>query len=226
MQESTSLQALNLSDNNLNDAIAEATCEAVQKNSYLTELYLHWNNLGVEFVTTFLDGIKDNQSLKVLDLSWNQIGKGRKVLADSKYFPMPKKRRNRTPTASASICEFLKTNKSLFHFDLSSNHFWLEESQEIAEGLESNHSVYGFHFEGNYGYVDSEGFLQLDGATKEIKDYHTHKRIDSVKKLKFYNRMLVNEVDGGIQAKNCCWICDGWHEITFRFPDGKTTPLQ
>jgi len=29
----------------------------------------------------------------------------------------------------------------------------------VAEGLTKNKTIYGFHFAGNSGYVDSKGFL-------------------------------------------------------------------
>lgn len=46
--------------------------------------------------------------------------------------------------------------------DLSNNNFSLNDSIEISKALEDNHTIYGFHFSGNYGYVDSRGFLVVD----------------------------------------------------------------
>ena len=51
-------------------------------------------------------------------------------------------------------------NKNLVHVDLSSNGFNEEESKIIGEGLDSNHKIYGFHFGGNHGFIDSQGFYQ------------------------------------------------------------------
>jgi hypothetical protein len=46
--------------------------------------------------------------------------------------------------------------------DLSSNFFSYEDCKTISESLKKNRSIYGFHFAGNYGYVDARGFLQIE----------------------------------------------------------------
>lgn len=58
--------------------------------------------------------------------------------------------------------EFFKKNEKVIHLDLSSNYFTLDECRQIAEGINSNKSIYGFHFFGNFGYVDNRGFLILN----------------------------------------------------------------
>lgn len=45
------------------------------------------------------------------------------------------------------------------HLDLSYNHFNLLESKLIQAAIKDNKSLVGFHFGGNYGYVDIQGFL-------------------------------------------------------------------
>lgn len=60
------------------------------------------------------------------------------------------------------IANCLTKNKYLLHVDLSSNNFSEEGSKIIANGLEPNKKIYGFHFHGNHGYVDSRGFLIVD----------------------------------------------------------------
>ena len=217
-KDSHSLMVLNLSKNSLSDKITEHAVEAVNKNTYMTELYLHWNSLTEVFATDFFDGIKENSNLRVLDVSWNSMGKGLKVIQESKYFPKKKRRGDKVYDAGESIKMFLWANKHLYHLDLSSNNFRIAECEKIAEGLAENRSVYGFHFEGNYGYVDVEGFLNLTNAKKDTQGYHSHKRIDSVKPLKFYNRLNITDITNTPDIRNCCWICDGWHEITFKFP--------
>lgn len=69
------------------------------------------------------------------------------------------------------MSNLLITNKSLIHFDLSSNNFSKEESEIIGEGLEQNKTIYGFHFRGNYGYIDSKGFLVL--KEKDFTSLHS-----------------------------------------------------
>lgn len=58
-----------------------------------------------------------------------------------------------------SVSYALKENKTLLHVSLCNNGFSLEESQKIAEGLNQNKTIYGFHFSGNYGYIDYLGKL-------------------------------------------------------------------
>ena len=48
---------------------------------------------------------------------------------------------------------------SLIHVDLSHNHIQMDDVEIIAEGLKINHSILGFHFAGNAGYVDMKGFI-------------------------------------------------------------------
>ena len=60
------------------------------------------------------------------------------------------------------LSNFLKGNSALIHLDLSCNKFTYNESQQISEALENNQSIYGFHFKGNYGYVDNLGFLKVE----------------------------------------------------------------
>ena len=60
-----------------------------------------------------------------------------------------------------AISNCLRVNKTLQHLDLSFNNFNKESSQLISEGLEPNKTLLGFHFKGNYGYVNSKGFLIL-----------------------------------------------------------------
>jgi translation initiation factor 6 (eIF-6) len=86
-----------------------------------------------------------------LDFSWNKIGG------------------NGKPSCATYLADLLKSNESLLHVDFSNNLFDNEESNIIAEGLNKNHTIYGFHFKGNYGYVDNRGFLVID----EIKDEQT-----------------------------------------------------
>ncbi len=54
---------------------------------------------------------------------------------------------------------------------MSTNSFDFHASKEIANALKENHSIYGFHFSGNYGYVDPWGFLVIgDNEESESKN--------------------------------------------------------
>lgn len=154
------LKRLNLSRNYLTNLSGEPL-KSVLKNSYLSELYLHWNQIKGSGAQRIFQGLMDNDSIQVLDLSWNSLG-------------------GSNPSVAPLISEVLQSRNTdrLAHLDLSNNYFTLEESKIIAAGLENNHSIYGFHFVGNYGYVDSKGFLVVhDGMGKDISEMHLKSRI-------------------------------------------------
>ena len=53
----------------------------------------------------------------------------------------------------------LRRNRSLVHFDMSYNQFSTEDMLAIGDGLRENHTLLGFHTEGNSATVDSLGFV-------------------------------------------------------------------
>lgn len=188
-KQSITMTSLNLSDNKLTDNIAESLIETLDGHDTLKELYLRWNCLtdsfGKEVFGHFTQEEKVGKfNLRVFDLGWNHMGKGLKVIK-----PAPKRRRGPPiPELSTSIMEFLQTNETLVHFDLCSNKFRFDECREIMEGLDKNYTIYGFHFEGNYGYVDSESFLVLKDAVKDFSSEHHTRQIDSVNRLDTFHK--------------------------------------
>jgi hypothetical protein len=57
-----------------------------------------------------------------------------------------------------------KHNKSLIHVDMSHNHFSEEACSIIGSKLIFNHTMYGFHMEGNCCKIDSQGFIVVNEA--------------------------------------------------------------
>jgi len=215
-RNTVTLRSINLNENNLTDAISETFVETLENCNYIKELYLRWNGLTSKFGVTFFDRLKQGKCpLKVLDLSWNSLGKGLKVV---KAPQKKKRRRNVQPELADVLEEFLATDKSLVHMDLTANKFRYEESEKIKNGLDHNHTLYGFHFEANYGYVDSEGYLVLE-PFKDMSFGHSTIKINGVKKIKHYNK-LAHQIEP-TDAKNYCWICDGWIEVKFEYTGRK-----
>ena len=166
LQNNSTLKKLNMSKNYLSDSIADAIRILVQKNYALQELYLHWNLFKNQGGIKIFKGILENENLMVLDFSWNSIGTG-------------------DPSVVPDILEVFKTNERLIHLDLSNNNFSREESKQIADGLANNHTIYGFHFVGNYGHVDSRGFLEIkENEERDLSEMHVSHRIDSNNNLK------------------------------------------
>lgn len=206
------LKRLNLSRNYLTNLSGEPL-KSVLKNSYLSELYLHWNQIKAAGGTKIFQGLMDNDFVQVLDLSWNSLGGG-------------------NPSIAPVISELLQSKNTdrLAHLDLSNNYFTLEESKIIANGLENNHSVFGFHFGGNHGYVDSKGFLIVhDGMGKDLSEMHLNRRIagwgfgkGGVKLGLGCNVTLgsAGKKKHLEEMRDRCWLCDGWSSFKFEWIPG------
>jgi hypothetical protein len=90
-------------------------------------MYVHWNSIRSAGGKYIFEGLKENLFLKVIDLSDNSMGIGQ-------------------PCCVNNVVEFLLSNKSMVHMDLSNNAFNLDDSIKISEALDLNHTLIGFHF--------------------------------------------------------------------------------
>ncbi len=134
------MKQLDLSNNLLTKRSGEMLAQVLKNNLALRELYLKWNQINGEGGAYLFLPLQENCSLKVLDLSWNSLGAG----SGSRM----------SQTSTEALCEMLRSNKHIVHMDLSNNNFSLQESSQVAEALEQNQTIYGLHFQGNFGYVD------------------------------------------------------------------------
>ncbi len=154
-----SLRRLNLSKNYLTSFIGDSIKNVLTKNPYLQELYLFWNQIKGIGAQKIFQGLLENETITVFDMSWNSLG-------------------SNNPSIAPNIVEVLQKNEKIVHLDLSNNYFSLSECKLIAGGLENNHSIYGFHFVGNYGYINSKGFLIVqESSTKDFSEMHLQHRI-------------------------------------------------
>jgi hypothetical protein len=96
--------------------------------------------------------------------------------------------------ACANSIYTLLTKKltQIVHWDLSNNKFTEEESKRIGQGLDGNTGIYGFHFEGNCGYINKDGFLIISniGSSKNV----LVRRINGIPHRNFI--LLVRVADG------------------------------
>lgn len=140
MESNKSVRKLNLSNNIITDVGAKKVARMIEFNTNLRELYIRWNKIRGVGGSDIFNGLKKSDGgLKVLDLSWNFLGH------DTAF--------------AKTFGEFIKTDENLVHLDLSFNSIGEAETKIIAEALNSNHKLYGFHYGGNFGYVDPKGFL-------------------------------------------------------------------
>ena len=61
----------------------------------------------------------------------------------------------------------MRNNNTVIHLDLSNNHFTYADCLLISDAISINKSIYGFHFYGNYGFVDNKGFLIIEDKFKQ-----------------------------------------------------------
>jgi NLR family CARD domain-containing protein 3 len=54
---------------------------------------------------------------------------------------------------------------------------------QLADALKSNRTIYGFHFTGNYGYVDARGFLVV---VEEVNQNFEPLRMHGIKQIQFH----------------------------------------
>ncbi|KRX01621.1 hypothetical protein PPERSA_00328 [Pseudocohnilembus persalinus] len=200
----------------MSDKNKELLQNILNEHPVLEELYMAWNNLRAPSGAAIFSALQENKStsLKVLDLSCNNLGLNCGL--------------NMENGCAQQISDCFQKNDELVHVDISYNRFNTSQAEIIAAGLEKNHTIYGIHFAGNAGYVDSRGFIvvQKDMDDIEIDCGILRQNIDGVKQVQ--NKIARHHRD--INLKDCCWICQGWEEMTFKWTkdvsgQGETDPL-
>ena len=162
------LTKFNLSKNLITDQGAHSLVELFkQSNTKLAELYLGWNKITGPGACSIAEIMGLDTHLRVIDLCWNGLGQGHL----------------KPGTVGQHLGEAIKRNNSIIHFDLSFNKISAEDTKAIGSGLKTNNSMYGFHFRGNSGKVDSLGYLHVvedDGRPQILVDQHLERPIKGV----------------------------------------------
>ena len=94
---------------------------------------MKWNKITSNGGVLLAEGLSQNNYLSVLDLSHNGLGH---------YYPSIKCGKD----LMSAVC---RKRAAMKHFDLSYNHFTLDEIKEMEPVLRENHTLFGFHIEGN-----------------------------------------------------------------------------
>lgn len=123
----------------------------IEKSTTLEQLYIGSNYLSNKLGERVFGALATNKYVKVLDYSLNQLG-------------------CEGGSCAKAISNCFRVNKTLEHVDLSFNNFGKEETEAIAEGLEPNKHIYGLHYRGNYGWVNSKGFIVLESKEVTLLD--------------------------------------------------------
>jgi hypothetical protein len=63
-------------------------------------------------------------------------------------------------------------NSRLIHLDMSFNRINYEDTEEMSIGLKENQTLYGIHYAGNMGRIDSLGFMHAISSR-----FHTYPKM-------------------------------------------------
>lgn len=146
-------------------------------NHVLKELYLSWNKITAIGGYQIMIGLEEKENLAVLDLSHNSLGQHQKTTVESKFLN--------------AFCDLLPNLFLLQHLDLSDNGFLYKESVKISQSLRRNHTLNGFHFGGNHGYINEQMFLVVPPLKNQQEEgmmgqYYLSKKINGVEFVQNY----------------------------------------
>ena len=186
---------------------------------------------------------EEGEGLQVLDISFNSIcGTGMKRYDEEKKEEedgkdgdkkqKAKKKRGQskekeTKPAKGSMAELFaqgfsepwaaayRKNRSLLHVDMSHNHIPLQDVEIIADGLKANHTVLGFHFLGNGGDIDNQGFMH-----PQLPYYVSESTIFTRMQTRLQGGVVKDSRKLAFENVSNCWICEGWSEVHFRYQPG------
>ncbi|XP_004343810.1 hypothetical protein CAOG_07086 [Capsaspora owczarzaki ATCC 30864] len=119
LKVNTTLIKISLQENQIGDAGAQAIAEALRANTTLKELLLHLNQIGDAGAQAIAEALKVNNTLTDLYLDENQIGDG----------------------GAQAIAEALKANATLSYVHLKHNQIGDGGAWAIAEALRVNSTV-------------------------------------------------------------------------------------
>ncbi|CAD8109684.1 unnamed protein product [Paramecium primaurelia] len=228
------LQSLNLNNNQITECSSTSISNLLKQTQRLLEFYLGYNYFNASAGTTIWKAMYKNTSVKILDLSHNNIASVECAQSINKAVSRP--------------------YNELLHVDLSFNKFTYPQAQIIAEALQKNETIYGFHFEGNQAElcVNANGFLinnivyhsqlkdkliqlykqpQYFKLLEEAKVEQTHIRREESLVMPFSRSRKIRSTKLNVQKVNeinkldTCWICEGWQEIKFEWIAHKSGSL-
>lgn len=130
LRQSTSLNNLNLNNNNLGDKAFELLGEALASNAYLKTIGLcdiGGESYGDNDIPTFLQALSANSSLTSLDLSYNKLRQDDIVL----------------------LAETLRANKTLTELNLAGTSLDDKDIKVLADGLKFNRTLHVLNLDSN-----------------------------------------------------------------------------
>ena len=213
------LKLLNVSKNRVSDTGAQYISTFLKTSKCLETLQVHWNKIRGKGAILISKAVKRSRSLRVLDVSFNSFASGaiRKVQVkdgDDQDGIIPERRHVLQQLQCVESAwkwrSALRRNRFLIHFDISYNQFSIEDMQVVGDGLRENHTLLGFHTEGNNAAVDSLGFvipainsrgerfINMKQKQKDVFNVHSYNQIPG--KIKFTtvsDAFLYSQLDQG-----------------------------
>jgi Ran GTPase-activating protein (RanGAP) involved in mRNA processing and transport len=167
------LTKLKLGRNGLTDEVAFALKELFDPmnrvDPKIEVLDLSWNKIYMPGGVAIADILKKDPLIRVLDLSYNclskqpphaqknQLNEIRKALGV--HVPAKDLVTGFEQALGIRWCQAFMLNTKLLHLDLSHNKINYEDTDEMSVGLKENQTLYGIHYAGNMGRIDSLGFM-------------------------------------------------------------------
>jgi len=167
------IRKLYMNDNQLSNVTALKVAKVIaDQNLKIKEIGLKWNIITAVGGNAIAEALCTNSELKCLDLSWNRLGELPKDKPNPKDRSKMIKVMQQGDVGKAWGTAFVD-NKTLVHLDMSQNRFDQFETKAMMDDLTQNHTLVGFHFQGNTGT-----------AKEEPMDPKKKKKLDEEKKKK------------------------------------------
>ena len=164
----TSLQQLNISNNNITGAGAKFIAEAISKNTSLQELDISYNNIQDYGAIAIGESLKFNKTLRRLNLSVNKI----------------------TNLGTISIAEALYVDTALCELDISYNRITYEGLVSLLDHVQVNTTLKTLWI--THNNITKSGFLHIENYIKKMHSLlviHT-----SWNKVVIYYKKLLLEI--------------------------------
>jgi hypothetical protein len=240
-----SLRILMLSWNHIKNLGASMIINKLRKNTEMKVFDISWNCIGTHLyiepqLEDVVKGAKAERNF--MNYEMNEFRTTMSLTFKKELFPIredPKKKDNKkennnlnhnvilnpfpniisnksiTPFAKELGEYFKEPNTELVHLDISHNNINKDDAAYLEKECKHNHKILGIHCDGNEMNIDELGFITPMKKTEKVQNFYANSQI-------YYNMnkdlnciRSTNIKTKKIRAKNNCWICEGWREITF-----------
>lgn len=241
------LRILMLSWNHIRNLGASIIINRLKKNNEMRVFDISWNSIGTNLniepqLEDIVKGAKPDRNFMNYEI--NEFRTTLNLTFKKELFPLKDDPKNKdkkekhqppiqnpfpnvvshktiTPFAKELGEYFKEIMTELVHLDISHNNINADDAAYLAKECAHNHKILGIHCDGNEMSIDELGFITPMKKTGKVPNFYANSQI-------YYNmKRDVNLVRSSnmktkkIRAKNNCWICEGWREVTFTYKPKK-----